>query len=79
MIESAYVDVTITIDAAMDSLGGSPTSAILGQAGTQFIFRDFGSGLASTWYGEALANHLNGSDLNPGVAEIVAHLQLGRG
>lgn len=49
MIESAYVDVTITIDAAMDSLGGSPTSAILGQAGTQFIFRDFGSGLASTW------------------------------
>jgi hypothetical protein len=72
LIDSSYVGEIITIDATMDPLGGSPSSAILGQAGSPFINREFGAGLADTWYGDALANHLNGADLNPGSAEIVA-------
>ncbi len=56
------------------------TSAVLGSAGTTFIFRDFGSvGLfpgsefANTWYHSSLADKRAGADLNPGGNDINAN------
>jgi len=58
--------VVILVEANMDGLGGDATSAILGAAGPNFVFRDFpGAPSAGTWYVEALANRLSNSDLNP--------------
>jgi hypothetical protein len=59
---SAYAGETITVNAQMDPLG----AGVLGAAGTTQLFSD-----GSTLYGSALANHLNGSDIN-GVNEIQA-------
>ena len=65
--------VTIEVEAQMDPQFCSPTSAVLGSAGTTFIHRDFtGAPQAATWYPQALANALAASDLNPGTAEISA-------
>ncbi|MGI9056341.1 MAG: FG-GAP-like repeat-containing protein [Pyrinomonadaceae bacterium] len=48
-------------------------SAVLGSAGTTFIFRDFSNAqLAGTWYHSALANKQTGSDLNVGQPDINA-------
>ncbi len=45
----------------------TPTSAVLGAAGTIQIFANFaGAGFADTWYHSALANALGGVDLTPG-------------
>ncbi|MHC4401545.1 MAG: hypothetical protein ACYTG0_17875, partial [Planctomycetota bacterium] len=69
LLVPAYDGETITVDASMDPLG----SEILGQAGSPYIHRDFGGGsLPGTWYGSPLANHLAGTDLRSGDAEIVA-------
>ncbi len=55
--------VEIKIDATLDPLPCSMTSAILGLAGSNFLFRDFpGALVAGTWYPQALANKLSGSD-----------------
>jgi hypothetical protein len=63
----------IVVDAAMDPLGGSGSSAVLGQAGAALVARDFeGAPLAGTWYPIALANQLAGTDLAPGTADIIA-------
>jgi len=65
--------VPVVINAQFDPLGGSATSAILGQAGATTIHRDFpGAPRAGTWYAAPLANELAASDLNgAGTAEIV--------
>jgi hypothetical protein len=60
---AAYDGETITVDAAMDPMGGSSTSATLASAGPVFVHANFGAGVANTWYGSALANHLAGGDL----------------
>jgi hypothetical protein len=70
---SLQSSVTITVDAAMDPLTCTPTSAILGSAGATYIHRDFtGAPQTGTWYCQALANSLAGYHLNPGTADIGA-------
>ena len=63
---------TVTIQASMPELFCDASSALLGQAGTTTVHRDFaGAPLAATWYPAALSNTLNASDLNgAGMAEI---------
>jgi hypothetical protein len=58
-------NVTIVVRAQMDPLACSPTSGMLGFAGTTTVHRDFsGAPLANTWYPQALANALSGTDLS---------------
>jgi hypothetical protein len=65
--------VTIVVDAAMDPLGGSGSGAVLGQAGSALVARDFdGAPLAGTWYPIPLANQLAGEDLAPSTADVIA-------
>lgn len=65
--------VEIKISAKMDPLGGTATSAILGQAGASTVHRDFlNAPVANTWYPQALANSLAGADLDPGSPDIMA-------
>ncbi|MGE3672793.1 MAG: MYXO-CTERM sorting domain-containing protein [Polyangiaceae bacterium] len=66
--------VTIVVEAQFSALTCSGTSAVLGSAGTNFVFQDFpGAPSAGTWYHSALADSLAGVDLAPGVADISAH------
>lgn len=58
--------VEVKVQAKFEALTCSATSAVLGSAGTRFIFTDFnGAPLSNTWYSSALANKLAGEDLNP--------------
>lgn len=60
-------DVVITVEANWANLGGST----LGFAGPVDFERNFtGAPQAGTWYPAALANKLNGGDLNPGAFDI---------
>ena len=66
-------NVDIVIDAAFDPQTCTGNSAVLGSAGSNFIFRNFPNRpIANTWYHAALADSLRGSDNNPGVADINA-------
>ena len=57
--------VEIRVDANFDSLTCTSTSATLGSAGTRTVHRDFaGAPLANTWYPQALANSIAGTDLS---------------
>ena len=62
-----YTGETIVVRATFDSLGGSSTSATLGQAGGAGAAANFSATspkyVSSTVYVSALANHLHGSDL----------------
>ena len=65
--------VTIRVGANFDPQSCSATSTILGSAGPVAVFRDFSGSLApGTWYATALANALNGSDLDPASDHIHA-------
>lgn len=68
--------ITIDVDAAMNSLLCTPTSAVLGSASATFIHRDWNIGNPppdiGTWYPQALASAIAGIDLQPGTAELVA-------
>ena len=64
-------NVEIQILSTFESLSCSATSAVLGSAGTLFIFRDFpgvppfpGPEFPNTWYHQALANKRAGIQLN---------------
>ena len=58
--------VEIKIDANFDPLACDATGATLGGAGPTTVHRDFpGAPVADTWYPQALANSINGSDLDP--------------
>ena len=64
---------TIRIAAKMELLPCTETQAVLGQAGTTSVHRDFtGALLADTWYPQALANALAGTDLNPQAPDVTA-------
>jgi len=64
--------VEIKVDAQMNALGGTPTSATLGQAGPMSVVRDFsGAPYSNTYYPVALAETLYGAELNGG-SDIVA-------
>lgn len=73
---AARVDssVTIVVDGQMDPLTPCGSGgALLGFAGPNTVHRDFsGAPIASTWYGQAEANALHGSDLAPGTSDIDA-------
>jgi hypothetical protein len=65
--------VTITIRASWASLPCTSTTATLGQANSPKIFHDFPNApFPGTWYTQALANALSGTDLDPSSPEISA-------
>ena len=61
--------VETRVQASFTALNCNATSATLGSAGTQYVFANFGEGVSGTWYGNALANALAGSDLSPAVSD----------
>ncbi|MEH6450788.1 MAG: cadherin-like domain-containing protein [Oleispira sp.] len=64
-ILESYLDiqVNVNVEAKFDGLTCDASSAILGSAGAIYSWRDFTNSIhASTWYPEALANNLYGSD-----------------
>lgn len=66
-------NVTINIQASMEPLTCTATSAVLGSAGPMSVFRDFGGApMAAHWYHVALANKLTGTDLDPSGDDIRA-------
>ncbi len=65
--------VEIEVEAVMDPLECSATSALLGSAGPVDVFRNItGEPRASTWYHSALGNSFKGSDLGPSDPDISA-------
>ena len=58
-------DIIIRVGAQFDPQDCTPTSATLGSAGPTTAHRNVPGLLANTWYGQALANSLAGSDLSP--------------
>jgi len=64
-------DATIYVGASFQPLTCTPTGAVLGSAGTTFVFSDFPEApKPGTWYSSALADALSGEDLNPGFIDI---------
>ena len=61
--------VETKVQASFADLDCTATSATLGSAGTQYVFAEFDGGVEHTWYGNALANALAGTDLSPPVDE----------
>ncbi len=58
--------VSIRVEIEMSPMGGGPGSAVLGGAGPNSVYQNFaGAPVANTWYVEALANKLAGTDLDP--------------
>lgn len=73
-------NVTIVVNAQFTALSCTATSAVLGSAGATSIHRDFtGAPRAGTWYSQALANKLFGSDLNAASADINANFNVNIG
>lgn len=73
-------NTTITVGADWQPLSCSSSSAVLGGAGANSIWRDFsGAPYAGTWYSGALANALTGRDMSPGNPEIIAHFNINLG
>jgi hypothetical protein len=65
--------VTIIVQAKMDPQTCTATSAILGSAGATTVHAGFaGAPFANTWYPQALANSLAGTDLAVGTPDISA-------
>lgn len=65
--------VTIRVGATFDPLTCNATSAVLGSAGPTTAHRDFtGAPVANTWYVQALANALNGNDLDAATNDLSA-------
>lgn len=58
---------TVVIRASFDPLTCTANSAVLGSAGAYNIWRDFaGATKANTWYPQALANKISGTNLSAG-------------
>ncbi|MBZ0089137.1 MAG: peptidase, partial [Thermoanaerobaculia bacterium] len=68
LIES---DVVVNIEAAVNPLTCTTTGATLASAGALTVWSDFtNTDFADTWYPQALANKLFGSDLDPGFNDL---------
>ena len=66
-------DEPVYVGASFQPLACTPTGAVLGSAGTTFIFSDFAPEVvAETWYPSALADAIAGEDLNPGFIDIIS-------
>ncbi|MEM7480981.1 MAG: PA domain-containing protein [Acidobacteriota bacterium] len=66
-------DVDIFVLASFTPLTCTPTGAVLGSAGTTFVFSDFDpSARPTTWYHSSLADKIAGVDLNPGFGDIIS-------
>ena len=66
-------NVDIVIASEFNPLECNGNTAVLGSAGSTFIFRNFANRpFSNTWYHSALADSISGSDRNPGDADIVA-------
>jgi len=61
--------VTITVSAGWEALSCTATTAVLGSAGAWNIWHDFSNGVAGTWYPQALANKLAGTNLSAGIPD----------
>jgi hypothetical protein len=60
-----HSDVEIKVEAKFDPLSCSSNSAVLGSAGANTVHRDFqGAPVRATWYPQALANSIAGTDLS---------------
>jgi hypothetical protein len=75
--------IQIVVDGAFASQTCTATQAVLGAAGTTFIFRDFpqaglapGPVAADTWHSSALSDKRAGGELNPGFADIIARFNI---
>jgi hypothetical protein len=65
--------VEVKVQAKFEVLTCSATSAVLGSAGTRYVFSDFtGAPRPLTWYSGTLANKLAGEDLEPTEDDISA-------
>jgi hypothetical protein len=62
-------NVEIKVDAYWKPFG----PGVLGSCGPDYFIRDFGAGVAGTWYPAALANKVAGSDLDPSGGDITAN------
>jgi hypothetical protein len=60
--------VPITVDANWSALG----TGVLGQAGSNFVYQNFGAGTANTFYHSALANKIAGRDVDTTASDITA-------
>jgi hypothetical protein len=56
----------ITVSAGWEALTCTSSSAVLGSAGAWNIWHDFTGGVPGTWYPQALANKIAGTDLSAG-------------
>jgi hypothetical protein len=62
-------DVTITVNAGWESLTCTSSSAVLGSASAWNLWHDFANAKPGTWYPQALANKLAGTNLSIGQAD----------
>jgi hypothetical protein len=62
-------NVTINVSAGWEALTCTATSATLGSAGAWNIWHDFPNSKPGTWYPQALANKLAGTDLSAGTPD----------
>lgn len=64
-------DQPVFVGASFADLTCTPTGAVLGSAGTTFVFSDFANApVPGTWYPSALADAIAGEDLQPGFIDI---------
>lgn len=72
--------VTIVVRAQFTALSCTSSSAVLGSAGSNTVWRDFlGAPVAGHWYPAALASKILGSDVDPGVQDINANFNVNLG
>ncbi len=65
--------VPILVDATFTPLTCNATSAVLGAAGTQTVHANFpGAPKFNTWFAQAEANSITGSDLDPTTSDLIA-------
>lgn len=79
-------NVGISIRSNFDPLSCNATQAVLGSAGTNFIFANFtptapfaGPAFANTWHSSSLADKRAGFELNPGQPDISARFNTNLG
>ena len=63
-------DVEIRVNAQFTALSCTATSGVLGSAGAVTVHANFENSVPNTWYGAALANSLDGTDLAPDTNDI---------